>query len=324
MGASTSKELVYDFENEIYKGLTSYPKYLSSRFIYDRNGNKLFKKITELPEYYITRTEYDILNTFKEQIISNFDQSNEGFDMIELGAGDGRKTKILLQELLARKRNFIYKPIDISKSAIEGLKDALTIEYPAITLEEEIGEYFEVLDRLKYSGSRKKVIMILGASFGNLLHPNAIRFLKKLHDIMNNDDLIFMGFDQKKHPKIILDAYNDQSGTTAAFNKNLLKRINIEFDANFDMDKFLHWAAYDPETGTVKTYLVSKEPQQIKIAKLNLSVSFESWETIHTEISQKYDDRTINWLTEESGLQIIKSFSDEKLYYKNYIFKKKY
>ncbi|MDA7716971.1 L-histidine N(alpha)-methyltransferase, partial [bacterium] len=213
-------------------------------------------------------------------------------------------------------------PIDISENAIEGLVKDLNLEMPNVVVEGQIGEYFEVLDRLKQMSNRKKVIMVLGSNIGNLLHPRAIQFLKKLCNAMHDGDLLFMGFDQKKHPQKVLDAYNDKSGVTAAFNKNILARINKELDANFNLDKFMHWETYDPESGTAKSYLISKEKQTVDINELSLQIHFEAWESIHTEISQKYDDDIVKWLAKESGLKIIKSFSDKNKDYKDYLISK--
>ena len=164
--------------------------------------------------------------------------------------------------------------------------------------------------------------MVLGSNIGNLKHPKAIEFLTKLKDAMLPDDLLFMGFDQKKNPQTILDAYNDEAGITAAFNKNVLTRINRELDGNFEVEKFKHWEMYNPETGTAKSFLVATEAMQVTIEKLGLTVNFEQWETIHTEISQKYDDKIVHWLAEQSGLEIETSFTDEMDYYKNYAFRK--
>ena len=165
--------------------------------------------------------------------------------------------------------------------------------------------------------------MVLGSNIGNLLHPRAIEFLSQLKDTMNEADLLFMGFDQKKNPQTILDAYNDQEGITAAFNKNLLHRINRELGGNFDVDKFKHWEVYDPESGTAKSYLVATQAMRVSIKSIGLEIDFDPWETIHTEISQKYTDKVIDWLAFKSGLAVETSFSDAKAYYKNYLFKRK-
>jgi len=135
--------------------------------------------------------------------------------------------------------------------------------------------------------------------------------------------MLFIGFDQKKNPQTILNAYNDETGVTEAFNKNLLTRINTEMDANFNLKNFKHWEVYDPETGTAKSFLVATKAQKVHINALDLEINFDQWETIHTEISQKYDDKTVAWLAGEAGLEIITDFTDSKAYYKNYLFKKK-
>jgi L-histidine N-alpha-methyltransferase len=322
---STITETILDtsFKKDVYSGLTSNPKYLYSKYIYDKRGDKLFQDIMELDEYYLTNSEFEILSMHKEAISELFRGNDKGVDIIELGAGDGKKTKVLLSYFAEKSIDFVYKPIDISENAIDLLTANLKNERPAVAVDAEIGEYFEVLERLHQFNNRKKVIMVLGSNIGNLLHPRAIDFLSHLRETMNSGDLLFMGFDQKKDPQTILDAYNDPTGVTAEFNKNLLHRINSEMDANFQVDKFKHWEVYDPETGTAKSYLVATEEMSVNIPEIDLTISFDAWETIHTEISQKYDDNVVRWLAEESGLSIVTSFSDAKDYYKDYVFRKK-
>ncbi len=320
--ATTATLLDTPFKKEVFEGLSAFPKYLSSKYFYDKKGDKLFQDIMAMPEYYLTGCEFQILSSHTETIGELFRDRENGLDLIELGAGDGKKTKVLLKYMAGHNFNFVYKPIDISENAVEKLSENLATEMPALTVDAEVGEYFEVLERLKGFNKRKKVIMVLGSNIGNLKHPKAIEFLTKLKDAMLPDDLLFMGFDQKKNPQTILDAYNDEAGITAAFNKNILTRINRELGGNFDVDKFEHWEAYNPETGTAKSFLVATEAMQASIEKLGLTVNFEQWETIHTEISQKYDDKIVQWLAEQSGLEIETSFTDEKGYYKNYVFRK--
>jgi len=322
MNSKDQNVLINTFGKEINEGLTSFPKYLSSKFFYDQTGDKLFQQIMELPEYYLTNAEYDIFQLHKNNILQSFDTDKEGFDLIELGAGDGKKTKVLLNELLDQKYSVTYHPIDISENAVDGLVKNLAKEIPDLNVQGQIGEYFEVLDKLQHINNRKKVIMVLGSNIGNLLHPRAIEFLEKLHGVMEPNDLIFIGFDQKKHPQKVLDAYNDKSGVTAAFNKNVLARISKELEGNFDLDAFIHWEVYDPESGTAKSYLISTKKQTVDINCLSLQVHFEAWESIHTEISQKYDDDTVKWLAKQSGFEIVESFTDVNEYYKNYVFKK--
>jgi len=310
------------FEEDVYKGLTSFPKYLLSKYIYDQKGDKLFQQIMAMPEYYLTNCELNILKQHKASIADIINKEG-GFDLIELGAGDGKKTKILLQHLVDKKYDFDYLPIDISQHVLEELESSLKNEIPEVNVKIQQGTYFKTLENLADYNNRRKVILVLGSNIGNLLHENAIEFLRHIQEAMTAEDKLFMGFDQKKDPQKILDAYNDEAGITEAFNKNLLTRINRELDANFNLDSFKHWETYDPESGTAKSYLVSKIQQKVAINKLELEVHFDAWESIHTEISQKYDDAVVEWLAKEAGLEIQTSFQDNETYYKNYIFRKK-
>ncbi|WP_027077396.1 L-histidine N(alpha)-methyltransferase [Maribacter antarcticus] len=322
MHKKLAPKLDTQFKQEVYQGLTSYPKFLSSKYIYDKAGDALFQDIMNMPEYYLTNTEFSILETYKEQLAQYFFNNEKPFHLIEMGAGDGKKTKILLHHFTDKKLDFTFRPIDISQNALDSLQANLKDEIPELATEPMQGTYFETLKKLNFATDERKVILFLGSNIGNLLHDQAIEFLSKIQEYMQPNDLLFIGFDQKKHPQILLDAYNDTTGITARFNKNLLVRINRELEANFDMDSFMHWEVYDPESGTAKSYLVAQSPQQVHIEKLSLDVTFDAWETIHTEISQKYDDKTVHWLAEKSGLKVLETFSDAKNYYKNYLFTK--
>ncbi|TVZ15360.1 L-histidine N(alpha)-methyltransferase [Maribacter sp. MAR_2009_72] len=312
------------FKQEVFEGLTSYPKFLSSKYIYDKAGDKLFQDIMNMPEYYLTNTEYAIIEQHKIQLAHMFSCGNLPFHLIEMGAGDGKKTKILLRHFTQQNLDFTFRPIDISQNALDQLQINLKREIPRLRTEPLQGNYFETLRKLNFNTEERKVILFLGSNIGNLCHEEAIDFLSQIQEYMQPEDLLFIGFDQKKNPETILNAYNDETGITAKFNKNLLVRINKELDANFNIDCFKHWEVYDPETGTAKSYLVAKSPQKVFIQALDLHISFKAWETIHTEISQKYDDRTVQWLAEQSNLTVIDEYSDPKQFYKNYLFKKSY
>ena len=311
------------FEEDVYRGITDFPKHLSSQYFYDAKGDQLFQDIMNMPEYYLTNSEFDILNNHKEVISNRFSKGGEHFDLIELGAGDGKKTKVLLEHLSRKGVAFNYVPIDISQNALDKLKASINTELPAVNIHPLQGTYFKVLNQINALEHSKKVILFLGSNIGNLLHEQAVVFLRNIQELMDEGDLLFVGFDQKKHPETVLSAYNDATGITSSFNKNILARMNGELGADFDLDKFLHWEVYDPESGTAKSYLVAKTAHTVFIESLNLEVSFKKWETIHLEISQKYDDEIVAWLADQSGLRIETEYSDFKNYYKNYIFRKK-
>ncbi|PRP67450.1 L-histidine N(alpha)-methyltransferase [Nonlabens agnitus] len=310
-----------EFEDHVKKGLTSSPKYLSSKYIYDDKGDRLFQQIMELPEYYLTGAEYNIIDSYKTDLRKLL-TIDGGFDLIELGAGDGKKTKVLLKELCDHQTDFTYKPIDISQNAIDQLAQDLLQVFPNLDVQGEQGTYFKVLEELAQYNKRPKAIFVLGSNIGNLQHPEAIDFLSKLREIMSNKDVLFMGFDQKKDPLTIQNAYADSQGITQEFNRNLLHRINKEMQADFPVDVFEHWEAYDPQTGTAKSYLLATEPCTVDVRHLNLQVEFKKWETIHTEISQKYDDDTVEWLAQKAGLSIAGIYEDDREYFKNYLFKR--
>ena len=311
------------FEQDVYKGLTDFPKHLSSKYFYDERGDRLFQDIMQMPEYYLTNCEFDILSQHKKEIIELFSNGASSINLIELGAGDGKKTKIILEHMSDQALDFKYIPIDISQNALDSLESSIEEELPAVQVESRQGTYFEVLQHLSNYNHSRKVILFLGSNIGNLLHADAVDFLRQLQEVMGKNDLLFIGFDQKKNPHTILDAYNDPAGITEEFNKNLLRRINTELGGDFNLDNFLHWEVYDPETGTAKSYLVSKTDQTVSIKALDLEVNFKAWETIHTEISQKYDDEVVAWLAEKAGLSILGEFSDPNNAYKDYIFKKR-
>tara|TARA_R110002051_G_scaffold3131_1_gene16776 strand:- start:16683 stop:17624 length:942 start_codon:yes stop_codon:yes gene_type:complete len=299
-----------EFEKEVCSGLTDSPKHLSSKYFYDKKGDKLFQDIMAMPTYYLTDCEYEILESNKEKITELFTGFGT-FDLIELGAGDGKKTKILLKEFSDKDIDFTYVPIDISDNALNQLHNSTEKELPKINVQPFQGSYFEALKEINNRKNRK-IILFLGSNIGNLEHDQAVSFMNKIQKLMRPDDLLFMGFDLKKNPQTILDAYNDQEGITAAFNKNVLTRINTELNANFDLNQFLHWEVYNPETGSAKSYLVSKIQQTVLIKNLELIVDFKQWETIHTEISQKYDDEIINWLAKEAGLEMTTEYESKK------------
>lgn len=277
----------------------------------------------QLPEYYLTRCEMEILAENKRALAEIFSPDEKPFNLIELGAGDGTKTRLLLQSLKTLGAAFTFMPIDISENALEELENRLKSEFPGLAMSPWKGTYFQMLEQINTLNEDRKVILFLGSNIGNMLHPEAVRFLKGLQQAMRQGDFLLVGFDQKKDPQKILDAYNDATGVTAAFNKNILRRINREFGADFNLDKFKHWEVYDPQTGSAKSYLLATEAMKARIEALDLNVSFHPWESIHVELSQKYDDNTVDWLAREAGLEVLEEFSDRRGYYKNYLFKKR-
>ena len=310
-----------DFAVDTLDGLTANPKFLSSKYFYNERGSKIFQDIMRMPEYYLTDCELEIFSNLKQEILNSFSENNESFDLIELGAGDGTKTKILLSHFLDRKANFKYSPIDISDDAVLSLLEDLKLELPNLNVNGLIGDYFNLIGDIKPNGYLKKVILFLGSNIGNFNDSTSLDFLVGLRKALCSNDLLFIGFDMKKDSNVILNAYNDPYGHTAAFNLNLLQRINDELDANFIIEEFYHREEYNPETGTASSYLISKQEQTISINNLDQNIHFEKGEKIFTEISQKYDIDMINDLATKSGFEVVRNFYDERQYFVNSLWK---
>ncbi len=302
---------IQEFGKDILEGLQANPKRLSSKYFYDEIGDKLFQEIMALDEYYLTRSEYEILDTYKDEILEIISKE-EGFNFFELGAGDGYKTKLLLRHFIDRKVDFTYFPIDISGNVLEELKTALSLEIPSLKVDPLEGDYFKMLSNISSENGVHKLILFLGSNIGNFSKEGATGFLKLLRQSLTVGDFFLLGVDLKKHPEVVLKAYNDSKGVTKAFNLNLLDRINQTLEANFDKDTFLHSPSYDPATGECRSYLLSKEEQTITLPVLGESIHFGKWEPIHMEISKKYDIKELESLAKESGFEVVKHFTDSK------------
>ena len=303
------------FKDDVAAGLSENQKYLPSRYFYDAEGDKIFQAIMKMPEYYLTNSEYEIFSTQAEQILSELNLNGGKFDLVEFGAGDGFKTRILIERLLGAGARFRYIPIDISGNVLNTLKSEFQKSFPNLEILIENAEYFEALKNINSKSENPKVVLFLGSSIGNFPEERTNRFLTALHEVLNPGDYTLIGFDLKKNPKTILDAYNDKQGITKAFNLNLLKRINRELDADFDLEAFDHYPFYDPETGFAKSYIVSLKKQTVKINALSKEFSFEAGEPIHTEISRKYSIKQIETLFVNVGFKVSRHFFDCKHYY---------
>src|SRR5215203_2359690 len=303
------------FSEDVLKGLSSTPKSLSSKYFYDDEGSRLFQKIMELPEYYLTRSEFEIFETQAAAIFETFAEKSAEFDLIELGAGDGTKTAVLIDYFLSAKADFTYSPIDISREAVDSLTEKFRDRFPALKIDARIGDYFRILETLKTESARPKILLFLGSNIGNFSRAASIEFFRHLCQVMNAQDLLFTGFDLQKDPRVILAAYDDAAGVTAQFNLNLLRRINRELGANFDLAKFSHYAIYRPTECAARSFLISREEQEVFIETLNQTFHFKAWEPIFMEISQKYNLEMIEDLARMSGFRVKQNFFDEKKYF---------
>ncbi len=299
------------FAKDVKEGLSSYPKRLSSKYFYDVIGDELFRQIMQLDDYYLTRAELEVFETYNHELLSLIG-TDAPFKILELGAGDGYKTKVLLRHFLHENANFSYDPVDISANVLDVLKKSLEEELPDLEVDCQVGDYFDVLNDLKRKEDTKSFVFFLGSNIGNFQMEEAVEFLHKILENLNTGDLIMIGFDLKKDPKTILKAYDDSEGVTRKFNLNLLERVNRELDANFKLDHFDHNPIYDPMTGQCRSYLISKEAVDVHIGKLDCTVHFNKWEPIFMEVSKKYDELEIQYLAEKAGFRMVKNFFDSK------------
>lgn len=283
------------------------------KYLYDEEGSRLFKEIMELEEYYPTRCETEIIERHKGDIAAAL--GSQDFNLVELGAGDGAKTKILLKHFLETGLSFRYAPIDISESALLGLKDDLKKEFPGLIVQGLATEYFEGLRWLAQSMRRANLVLFLRSNIGNFAPQESRKFLSSLWNAANDGDLLLIGFDLKKDLGTILLAYNDPLGVTARFNINILRRINDELGGTFDLANFEYYSTYNPRSGAIESFLISRKKQSVYIDLCGRAFSFAGWEPIHTESSYKFDRGEFSRLAPESGFEAASSFCDSRRYF---------
>ena len=310
---SQKEEELEQFRADVLNGLAAKTKNISSKYLYDEYGSKLFEDIMELDEYYLTNSEFDIFKTYKTEIAEIL--SDKPFNLVELGVGNGKKTKILLEEFLSEKLNFKYAPIDISESIIKELEATLLNEFPNLEFQEIVSEYFHALNWLSKHDKNRNFVLFLGSNIGNFSREEIPGFLKTLWASLNPGDLVLIGFDLKKDIDTLLYAYNDAKGVTKEFNLNLLTRINRELGGHFDLSKFRHYETYNPINGAMESYLISLEDQKVRIDDFNKEFHFGFYEPIHLEFSVKFTVPEIEEFAENAGFKVKKTLYDSRKYY---------
>ena len=295
------------FAEDVLVGLSERPKRVSSKYFYNDAGSRLFQAISDLDEYYLTRTEAEILEARGPEIVAKL--GAKALNLVDLGAGDGRKTVLLIERLIEAGVDVRYVPIDISESAMVELVESMGARFPTLPIAGLVGEYFEGVRWLGRQSDRHNLVLFLGSNIGNLTKPLARAFLRRLWRSMNRGDHALVGFDLKKDIELLLAAYNDRKGITARFNLNLLARINADLDADFDTSKWRFFATYNVFNGAMESYLVSTEQQTVRVGALHAAFDFAPWEPIHTEYSYKYLDSDIAALARHAG------FDDEARFY---------
>lgn len=304
--------LTNPFAEDVTKGLTASPKFLPSKYFYDDKGSRIFMEIMAMPEYYPTGCELEILSQQSAAIVNEVPFTGP-FNIIEFGCGDGMKTKHLLRAFMAHGVPFTYIPIDISQEAIDVLEANINQALPGIDMQPQTGDYFEALTGI--DSGKPALFLFLGGNIGNYKDADAIALLEQFHAQMKSGDMLLMGMDLQKNPRVIQKAYDDSYGVTKSFNMNLLTRINRELDADINLDQFDFYCDYNPQNGEVNSYLVSLKKQHVHSALLNTTFYFEKDELVWTELSKKYTLESITTLAGSARFNVVHNFMDCRHYF---------
>ncbi|WP_240936385.1 MULTISPECIES: L-histidine N(alpha)-methyltransferase [Hydrogenophaga] len=294
-------------------GLSAQPKRLPSKYFYDTRGSRLFEQIMRLPGYYPTRVEAALLRTHAEALLAEAAPGDAPIELLELGCGDGSKTLTLCRAWLKAGATLVYRPMDISPQALDRLGARMARQLPLLPVRPLCGDYFQTWPIPQ--AHRRQVALFLGSNLGNFTDAEAHRFLRRVRVHLRPGDSLVLGLDLRKDPHTVLAAYDDPEGVTAAFNLNLLTRLNRELGMDFVPDAFRHYASYCPLQGVARSYLVSQAQQTVHSRVLGRAFDFLAGEVIHTEQSQKYERAGVQAMVEACGFAMGAWFEDRALPY---------
>jgi len=262
----------------------------------------------------------EIFRDFTADLARPLNIHQGAFDLIELGAGDGTKTRHLLEFLNKRAADFRYLPVDISGHILDVLTQNLSVTLPDVEVYPCEGDYFDALQRICRISERRKVLLFLGSNIGNMSIEDCSTFCCRLASMLDPGDLLVTGFDLKKDPRTVLRAYDDSDGITREFNLNLLRRINEELQADFDLSAFEHFQTYDPGSGACRSYLISQQEQTVTIA--GERILFRRHEPLFMEVSRKFSHSDIDALARENGFTQISEVCDSKGWFMNAVWER--
>lgn len=302
-----------EFIHDVQLGLSKAHKSINSKYFYDEKGSELFNQITHHPDYYLTGCEWEILQNHKQEIAEIV--KNEELNLIELGPGEGIKTRVLIDQFLHNNLTFKYYSIDISRKYLNQIIDKFNQELPNLETIALNSDYLNGIKWLSSKSKKRNLLLFLGSSIGNFNAVDSKKFLSLIHDFLHPGDFVLIGFDLVKEIDILLRAYNDSAGLTKAFNLNLLSRMNNELGANFNLNSFYHYGTYNVYTKAMESYLVSDKEQIVYIDALKKSFHFKELEAIYVESSHKYSLSDLAKLARDSGFKLVKNFRDTKQYF---------
>jgi L-histidine Nalpha-methyltransferase len=303
-----SAVLVSPIAEEVMHGLSAQTRRLPPKLFYDAEGSRLFDEITETPEYYPTRTERAILREFAGDMVQ---QAGTNLTLVELGAGSASKTQVLIHALLRRQLRADFYPVDVSSSALQGALTSLNGHFPRLRVSPIVADYTHHLPDLRQLPGRK-LVLFLGSTIGNFEPEEAEEFLRNVRRSLQRGDALLIGFDLIKDADVLDAAYNDAQGVTAAFNRNMLVRINRELGGSFDVDAFEHVAFWNKKKSRIEMHLESVYEQTVWVEDLGRGFHFEQRERIHTENSYKFNDRLIRRMLKRGGFKLEKSWTDSQ------------
>jgi L-histidine N-alpha-methyltransferase len=311
MPTATSASVNEAVLQEALAGLSASPKTLSPWLFYDERGSQLFEQITELPEYYLTRTERAILADHADEILASAGQAAP-LTLIELGAGTATKTGLLLKACVARQGSVVYQPIDVSASALDEAAASIAADIPGVTVESQVANYTSDPFTLSRREGERALALYIGSSIGNFSPEDAEAILRNLHDHLQPGDSLLLGTDLAPGPNKTMDvleaAYDDAAGVTAAFNLNVLERLNRDIGTNFELAQFAHRALWNASALRVEMHLESLTEQTVVVGAQ--TISLREGETIHTENSYKFTPASLANLIESSGFAVKRTWHD--------------
>lgn len=296
-------------------GLTAWPRRLPAWLFYDEAGSRLFEEITELDEYYLTRTERGILAEHAAEIVAAA-AGDKRLRIAELGAGSAEKTRLLLRVAAEQQHGVTYEPIDVSPTALAIARQRIQRDIPGVRVTPYVADYTRgnghALDLESTTGDERRLVLYIGSSIGNFEPEEAGGLLYRVRASLMPEDGLLLGVDLVKDVEILQAAYDDAAGVTAAFNRNVLRRINRELGGNFDLNAFHHEAHWNPGESRMEMHLGSRKRQCARIALLDLAVDFEEDETIHTENSYKYEAGQAESMLERAGFEVADRWTDPR------------
>jgi len=302
----TPVEIHSQFREDVAIGLRCSQKTIPPKYFYDAHGSLLFEQICQQPEYYLTRTEARILRNHATDVVDIVGNCV----LVELGSGSAAKTRFLFDEYQRREQTLHYVPIDISASMLEESARNLTTVYPRLQIDALATDYWHGLAALPNSQTR--LVLFLGSNLGNFTLAEQEQLFAQLARTLQRGDYFLVGLDLRKPMTVLEPAYNDAAGVTAAFNLNLLHRMNRELAARFDSSTFTHLAFYNTSHHQIEMHLQSTIEQEVIIAALDLQIALRSGETIHTEISRKFEPAEVRAQLADYGFTPRAQWADDR------------